>query len=144
MDMNMELIKILLMKIRDDPTMDGVTLHEMDWKKRNGIRVIQHIAGYEISEDFSVDQIRYSIILMYEAGLLSGHAYHTVEGNTKKKGVPWICGLTIEGHNFLRNIETDTTWQKVKKIASSASLSTLIQVSSQLAVKIASQELIPS
>ena len=73
--------------------------------------------------DYSLDDVHYCCLMLKEAELLDILTYNTL-GST----IPQICRineLTYYGHEFLDDIRPDSTWNKVKDVASKTGASSL-------------------
>lgn len=91
---------------------------------------------YKVEDPFpelsghSHEEILYHIRQCEESGLIQGVHYYDNGKHTD------ITDLTPVGHEFLANIRNDTIWKKVLSKGAGASLSILMELANQLAVKL--------
>jgi len=80
---------------------------------------------------YSMEEILYTVSLLYEAHYLKAIPINSFEFNSF-----FIVSLTMSGHELLDNIRDDTVWNKVKhkisSITSSVSLTILNSVASSV------------
>lgn len=142
MNVDLELMKIVMEKVRDDPSMDNVKLHKITWDNHRSNNA--HFVVYGI-KDFREDEIRCAFIVLYDAGLLSGYIHKTTRDNRKERDVPQISGLTSKGYDFLRNLEATideekkTVYEKIKTVSSKFSIDVAMSLAKELAKKSAFQ-----
>ena len=98
MQRDMELIRKVLLAIEKAPELD-----------RRSKYVIHQSAQLGLADCPTPDVI-YQLILLIEAGLISG---------TSANDGPMITGLTWQGHEFLDDVRDDDTWTKTKERAKS-------------------------
>jgi Hypothetical protein (DUF2513) len=90
---DMDLIRQLLLRIEQDPKLDG-----REWI---------HFDPSELGlADRSPEEIGYHLAMLIKADF--------VEGRIGIEAVPVISKLTWEGHEFLDNIKNDNIWNKTK------------------------------
>lgn len=91
---------------------------------------------YKVEDPFpelsghSHEEILYHVRQCEESGLIQGVHYYDNGKHTD------IADLTPVGHEFLANIRNDTIWKKVLSKGAGASLSILMELANQLAVKL--------
>jgi hypothetical protein len=91
---DMDLIRQLLLRIEQDPTLDGTR-----WV---------HFEPTEFAmPEKSPAEIGYHLDMLIEAGFL--------KGKIGRETIPIICKLTWEGHEFLDSIRDPDIWSKTKK-----------------------------
>ena len=73
-------------------------------------------------DGYSEEEVRYHLVLMYEAGLLRGEI-RTRGPISVSKVVEHVypVGLTWDGHEFLEAARNDTFWQRAKEMVKSKS-----------------------
>lgn len=64
--------------------------------------------------NYPKETLQYHCVKLYEAGLIDAVTVHTIRSPEQ---VARIKDLTYEGHQFLADIRSDTTWNKTKEIA---------------------------
>jgi len=97
----MDLIRALLLRIEQDPTLDGT-------------RWVGFTPAELGMEDRSPNEVGYHLDLLIEAGFVQGKSH----GET----IPAICKLTWQGHEFLDSIRDPGVWistkERIKGLAS--------------------------
>lgn len=83
----------------------------------------------EYLAEYSHEEILYHIQQSQQAGLIQGVFYYD-NGKTVL-----ISDLTPHGHEFLANIRNESIWKKTLSQATGASLSILLEVAKNVAVK---------
>jgi hypothetical protein len=97
----------------------------------------QHVELPNLGDEYSEAQVRYHLILMYEAGFLT---CEPVKSSTSDRVVYVIpFDLTWDGHEFLAKIRNEGVWHKVQGVIASKGGSLTFAVISQLATKFALQ-----
>ncbi|MGB8060577.1 MAG: DUF2513 domain-containing protein [Candidatus Sulfotelmatobacter sp.] len=96
MKRDMDLFRELLVKIEENPAMDGTREFSYHSPREMGI------SGH------SIEEVAYHLKLLIEARYVDGAVTLAVPMQV-------IRGLTNEGHDFLSNIRSDDIWNKVKK-----------------------------
>jgi Hypothetical protein (DUF2513) len=89
---DMDLIRDILLRVDDDPRLDGT-----------------HFVAFDKLDDFpghSVQEVTYHADLLFEAGLVKG---------SSGSEVPLISKLTWDGHEFVANTRDPGIWAKVKE-----------------------------
>ena len=93
MKRDMDLARLILAKVEDDPDADGLGSRKLSVEGR------------------SDQEVTYHVQLLDEAGLVTMEEMRTSSG--------LVClprRLTWQGHEFLEAARSDTLWQKAKKI----------------------------
>ena len=88
---NMDLIRDILLKVEEDPTLDGYRFMTYDTSDFEG---------------HSTEEITYHIDLLFEAGF--------IHGIRNMNPVPAISRLTWQGHEFIAATKDPEIWQSVK------------------------------
>ena len=76
----------------------------------------------------SVDDIRYNVVKLHEAGYLIADVWGDLP---PVPGVYGVYDITFSGHEFLNSIRSDTNWAKIKSVAKkvgAVSLKTIGQI----------------
>ena len=76
----------------------------------------------EVLPDYTSEELEYHLIKLHEAGYLD---IVTLQLLGSPLQVARIKDLTYEGHQFLADIRSDTTWNKTKEIAKSVGSTSL-------------------
>ena len=116
MKINHELIRLLMLKMRDNPKLNG----------QNRVIYQPTVDGYS-SED-----INYQLRLIDDAGFLL---------NTDRMGTGTLItsGLSWTGQGFIDSIASDTVWAQVKNRVAKTTGEVSLSVLSDLAIQIAKQ-----
>ena len=116
MKINHELIRLLMLKMRDNPKLNG----------QNRVIYQPTVDGYS-SED-----INYQLRLIDDAGFLL---------NTDRMGNGTLItsGLSWTGQGFIDSIASDTVWAQVKNRVAKTTGEVSLSVLSDLAIQIAKQ-----
>lgn len=104
MKRNMDLVRLILLKIEEDhisPPLFDLT-----------------IDGYKLAA------IAYHCKILHEAGLISDYKAHYADGDIYTFGVG---GLTWEGNDFLDKIRDNSQWGKIKKVIEQKGLPLIIE-----------------
>nr|WP_242824480.1 DUF2513 domain-containing protein [Clostridium sp. MD294] len=72
--------------------------------------------------NYSEDELQYHCIKLVEGNFLDAS---TIEYLRSPKRIFRINDLTYEGHQFLANIRSDTTWNKTKEVAKNIGIDSL-------------------
>jgi len=91
MQRDMDLIRELLIRMDQNPRLDGTK-----WMVLDGTDAPGH----------SIEEISYHVLLLVEAGFVRGN----IGGSP-----PMISRLTWEGHEFLANVKDVSVWEKTKE-----------------------------
>jgi len=91
---DMDLVRNILLRIEQDPTMDNTDYRSPDFE-------------YFGVEQDRVEELRYDLALLIERGFLNGNAEMVYN-------MPAITGLTWQGHEFIADITDPDIWQKTK------------------------------
>jgi len=91
----------------------------------------------EIEGDHTESKIKYHLVLMYQAGLLSCEAHRSSTSERVISVLPF--DLTWDGHEFLAKIRSEGTWAKIKDTIQSRGGAVAFGVINQLATKVAMQ-----
>ncbi|WP_077736262.1 DUF2513 domain-containing protein [Bacillus sonorensis] len=87
----------------------------------------EELADFSSLEEFSLDDVRYTLKKLNEAGFISIDVYHDDT---------YVNELTFNGHQFLDNIRGSNIWAETKshlsKIGGAASLSIISELASSL------------
>jgi hypothetical protein len=86
-------------------------------------------------EGFSELEIKYHLVLMYEAGLLQREAIKSSTSDRVIYVIPFE--LTWEGHEFLVKVRNDGVWRRVKDAVASKGGSLAFSVVNHLATRFA-------
>jgi len=92
---NMDLIRELLLKIEENPEMDGTREFYLEAPSDLGIA------------DHSTEEVAYHLALLINAGCVDGAV-------AIANPMQVVRGLTWNGHEFMDNIRSDTFWEKAK------------------------------
>lgn len=66
-------------------------------------------------DDYAPEDIQYHLVLMFQAGFLSGEGLHS--GSTPRRIIEVLPqNLTWEGHEYLDSIRDDEVWRKIKNL----------------------------
>src|SRR5208283_2520076 len=95
MKRDMDLLRELLLKIEDNPQMDGTREFYYATPEEMGIQ------GY------SKEEVAYHLRLLIQNGFIDGAV-------TMACPMQIVRSLTNEGHDFLDNIRNDDIWKKTK------------------------------
>jgi hypothetical protein len=118
MTRDFELIRKLLIFFDEKPDADHVEVPEID-------------GGYTDS------QIKYHLVLLYQAGFLD---CEPVKSSTSDRVIYVLpFNLTWEGHEFLAKIRSDSVWQKIQAVIVSKGGMLAFAVINQRATKFALQ-----
>lgn len=92
---DMDLIRGLLLFIEADAKFDGTKLFAYEEPEQFGF------------SEKSIEEVKYHLKLLISEGF--------VNGTDAEKALPFISGLTWNGHEFLDNIRDKTIWERTKK-----------------------------
>ena len=114
MKMNHELVRLLMLEMRDDPRLNGQ----------------QQIMYTPTTEGFNSSEIKYHLRLIADARFL-------LEFRWTGTGILITNGLSWTGQGFVDSIRSETAWTKAKELAAKtiggASLSVLSDLTSHVA-----------
>ena len=91
-------------------------------------------------DDFSIEDTRYSIMKLEEAGFISAIVARDIDGEISVD----VFDITWEGHKFLDTIRDNQVWNSTKKILSkfsSSSISFVSNVASQVLTNLINQQM---
>ena len=109
---NMDLIRILLLKIDENPEF-------------NGSRTYYGFPNADLgNNDYSQNEIAYHLNLLIEAGLIDGEA--------DPINPPAFRRLTWAGHDFVDSVRNETVWKKAKDIIISKGGSFTMKILSEI------------
>lgn len=92
---DLDLIRELMLKIEENPQMDGTREFYLSSPSDLGI------------QNHSVEEVAYHLALLIRAGFVDGAV-------TLANPMQVVRRLTWEGHEFLDNVRSDTLWNKAK------------------------------
>lgn len=95
MTLELDVVRQILLRIEDDPQMDGNTEFAYDSAEELGI------------VGTTTEQVAYHLALLIEAGYVDGAA-------SSATPLPVIRRLTWKGHEFLGTIRSEDVWTKTK------------------------------
>lgn len=96
-----------------------------------------HVEVPDVGSEYPETQIKYHLVLMYEAGFLN---CEPVKSSTSDRVIRVIAfNLSWEGHEFLAKIRTDGVWHKIQTVMTSKGGTLAFAVINQLATKFALQ-----
>jgi hypothetical protein len=96
-----------------------------------------HVEVPEVEGDYSDSEIKYHLILLYDAGFLHCEPVKSSSSDRVIYVLPFT--LTWDGHEFLDKIRSDGVWQKIQALIASKGGSLAFAVINQVATKLALQ-----
>jgi hypothetical protein len=89
----------------------------------------------DIGTGYSGSEIKYHLLLLYEAGFLDCELIRSTTSDRVVKVLPF--NPTWDGHEFLAKIRNDSVWQKIQTAIASKGGTLAFAVINQLATKFA-------
>ncbi len=119
MNINVDCIRDVLITCADN--IDVEKTHGNKWDIK--YETLQNLYQSELKNKYEEKEIMYTVSKLYECGFI------IIQNRLPAKSVYiescWIVDITFRGHQFLSSIKEPTTWEKVKKVLSSAGNYTL-------------------
>lgn len=97
----------------------------------------ESVAVPDLGPGYTQSQIKYHLILLYQAGLLDCEPVKSSTSDRIISVIPFY--LTWDGHEFLTKIKSDGTWKKIQRVLSSKGGALGFAIINQLATKYALQ-----
>lgn len=91
-----------------------------------GKSIDQNYIYNQLDDEYSHEDILYSLIKLKEAGFINGRVKSY---DNWKNTVVFITDITYEGHQFLSNIRSNTIWEKVKEKLTDKSIDSALSLS---------------
>lgn len=95
---------------------------------------------HDFLDDYSHDEIDYTVLKLHEAGFIQAHIQKYLSGNIDII----LLDITYNGHQFLANIRSNSIWNNVKEVSKkvgSNSLSALSQIATSVITEIIKSQL---
>lgn len=92
--------------------------------------------------NYSENEIEYTCIKLYEGGYLNLDFISNASGTLTR--LEAVGDITFQGHEFLNNIHSDTTWNHVKAVSSkvgTTSLNAVIQIASSVVTALINKQI---
>lgn len=100
---------------------------------------LQAILVPQVEGDYSENQIKYHVLLLYQAGLLDGEPE---KSKTSDRVIRvHAMQLTWQGHEFLAAIRAQGVWQRVRTAITTTGGAMTLDLVKDLAVKYAKEQL---
>ncbi len=92
--------------------------------------------------NYSASEIEYTCIKLYEGEYLNLDFISNASGTLNR--LEAVGDITFQGHEFLNNIHSDTTWKHIKQVSSkvgATSLNAVIQIATRVVTALINQQI---
>ena len=109
MKLNPDCIRDILIQLEETPYQEDITTEQL----------------YTPLQNYSHDDIDYSVIKMNEAGIINASIKKYLDGSTEIT----IHDITYNGHQFIANIRSNNLWNDVKEVSKKVGSNSLLSLS---------------